>query len=29
VLRDITERTAAETQLRDLLVERSRIAATL
>ena len=29
VLRDITERTAAEAQLRDLLVERSRIAATL
>jgi PAS domain S-box-containing protein len=29
VLRDVTERTAAEAQLRDLLVERSRIAATL
>jgi PAS domain S-box-containing protein len=29
VLRDVTERTAAEAQLRDLQVERSRIAATL
>jgi len=29
VLHDITERTTAEAQLRDLLVERSRIAATL
>jgi len=29
VLRDVTERTAAEAQLRELLVERSRIAATL
>jgi PAS domain S-box-containing protein len=29
VLRDITERTVAETRLRELLVERSRIAATL